>query len=698
MKSKIQKIPFLRLLLPLTGGIILQERFRADDDILLLIFILLSILLILIFLLRFSDNFRWNVTFGILISCILCFGGMKLTENKVHASVPANLRSGCIMLIPEEKGKTYKVVLGKVREKKAEGWFAIDGKMLVYINKDSTVSSLEPGDLLIFYSSLQVIEGPANPGEFNFSKYCQSLGIYCKTYLANGTWKKLNGKAGIFSLSKAEWIRMKLIHYIQKKNLINESLINSLLLGYREGLTGAQQQYFAASGAMHILAVSGMHVAIIYGALVFIAGLFFRRKSKYVLLLPLPVVWLYALITGMTPSVSRSAIMISMYVISRFLNRKTEPLNIILASGFFMILAEPQVIHQVSFQLSYAAVTGISLVFQGLYSKLKTASWFADQIISVICLSIAAQLFTFPLSIFYFHQFPNYFLITNLFAVPLSGIILIAGLIFFAFFFSPSISTFFAFILDKITGLLDTLTGIIGNLPLSSIANISIDVSGAILIYIIILLLCVYFRTRKILSLHLALAGIVLLCGETCCEIIRQSAKKEMIVLSVQGNMVINLVSGRDNLVVSDDTSLAAMSRIRSVAVNYWSSLRLDEPEYILMQDDRLSFEEKGLFLSGSNDHNFNFIQFCDAKIGILNDRYKTGRQTGAPIKVDLLIINSKYPVQISEIINNIIPASVVINRNVPKWIAEEIEDECIQYGIPYHNIYKSGYFKLSLF
>lgn len=684
--------------MPFLGGIVVQEKIRADEVILLLLLIFFSTLLFFLLILKLTDNYRWNKIFGILLYGIFCLAGMNLAEITAPTFRPENLRSGCITLIPEEKDKTYKIVLGKIKEKKSGGWYSIDGKVLVYLEKNSITGSLEPGDLLIFQSSLQVIEGPANPMEFDFRRYCQSFGISWKTYLRNDQWKKLSKKASFFSLSGAEWIRMKLINHMEQKNLRYESLINSLLLGYREGLSAEQQQYFAASGAMHILAVSGLHVAIIYGTLVFIISGFFRKKSGYVLLLPLPVIWAYALITGMTPSVARAAIMISMYVISGFLNRQTESLNIILSSGFFMILAKPSVIPQVSFQLSYAAVIGISVVFQGLYRKTKTGNWLLNQIISISCLSIAAQLFTFPLSMFYFHQFPNYFLITNIIAVPLSGIILIAGFIFWAFSFSMSISSIIALIMDKLTGLLDNFTKIMGTLPFSSTVNISIDGYEVLIIYIIIFFLVGYFRTKQIINLYFALICAVLICGDICRDKIRQSANKEIIVLSVQGTTAINLISGPLNMVITDDTSLVSRSRIRFHSVNYWYSLGLDEPEYIPLQyGNKCNFEDMELFLTEFNNGSIEFLQFCDAKIGILKDSCGYRRQTVTPLNLDLLIIKSKYPVQIGELTDNIKPGVVVIDRNVPSWISESIEKECFKYGIPFHNIYRTGYFKMEL-
>ncbi len=692
------KIPFLKILVPFTAGIVLQQKLNIEEGPILIIFIILAISLAVILMLRITDSYRWNLIFAILVYGILFSGGMKLTLHSVPLPGPEILRAGCITLIPEEKQETYKIVLGLIKEKIPDGWRSIDGKALVYFKKTDAVNKLEPGDFVLFYGSLRPIDLPANPMEFDFSRYCSNLGIYWKTYLDENDWKKLSGKRRLLSLSGAELIRLKLVRYIQSKDLANESLINSLLLGYRDGLTGDQQKYFAASGAMHILAVSGMHVAIIYGALVFIAGIFIRRKSGWILLLPLAPIWLYAFVTGMTPSVGRSAIMISLYVISRFLNRKAEALNIIFACAFFMIMGKPLIIHQVSFQLSFAAVAGIGIAFQGLFARMKTGIWIADKVLSICCLSVAAQLFTFPLSIYYFHQFPNYFLFTNLFAVPLSGIILITGFVFFLFFFCHPVSSFLGVVLDKITGLLDSLTRITGTLPLSSTANISINTFEVIIIYLIILFIIFYLSTKRTLNLHLALAGIAFICVENCQKTFSQSGKKEIVVLSVQGNTAINFISGTHNLVVTDDTSAESRHRIRSHAINYWCSSGADDTEFIIQQDNKIqNLREKSMWIDGSNDGTCQYIQFCNARIGILNDKFRKPIRAEVPIKLDLLVINMQYPVQVGNLKDYFNPGIIIINRDVPARMMQSIEDECIEYNIPCHNIYRSGYFKLEL-
>jgi competence protein ComEC len=698
MNFQLQKVHFLRLLIPFLAGIIMEEKIPAGKKTILLLLIVNIILLFLLMVVKGAGDYRWNRIFGILVYGILCLCGMNLTESKVPTLELENFRIGRIILIPEEKEKTFKIVLGKIKVKKSGFWYAVDGKILVYIEKTDRISNLEPGDWMIFHSALQVIEGPSNPKEFDFSKYCKNLGIYWKTYLKNPQWVKLSKNTNFFSLSGAERIRMKMIRFMEKNDLRHKSLIYSILLGYREGLSNAQQKYFAASGAMHILSVSGLHVGIIYGMLVFIIRFIFRRKSGSMLLLPLVVIWIYAMITGMTPSVLRSSLMITLYIISKFINRQTESLNIILFSGFIMILAEPSVIHQVSFQLSFAAVIGISIVYTGLYRFMKTGYWFPDQVISITCLSIAAQLFTFPISMYYFHQFPNYFLITNLFAIPLSSLILINGFMFWTFAFNATVSSMLAVTLDKFAGLLDGLTKIFGTLPFSSTGNISIGIFELIVIYGLIFCLVIYLRSRRVVSLYFTMFCALLICVQICLNKFLQTTHKEIVVLSLEGITAVNLISGSHNMVLTDDTSLVSRSRVGFHCINYWYSSDLEDPEFIYIRSDSDRYsKDKELYISGYQRDGMIFIQFYNTKIGILSDGYKKGEKTKTQLELDLLIINAICPIDMAILAVDLKPDVVVIDRRVPEWNANELKMTCIRCGIPHHNVYLSGYFKLEL-
>jgi competence protein ComEC len=621
---------------------------------------------------------------------------MNLTDINIPASRSENLRMGKIGLIPEEKEKTCKIVLGNIKEKSSGYWYAIEGKILLYVEKSTRINELKPGDWVIFCSSLQLIERPSGPMGFDFNKYCKNNGIFWKAYLKNQQWKHLGTGRGGISLADAEKMRMKMIRFMSRNNFKHESLICSILLGYREDLSDSQQKYFSASGAMHVLAVSGLHVGIIYGMLVFIIRIVSRKKTGPLFLFPLLLIWLYALVTGMTPSVTRASLMITLYVISKSLHRRSGSLNIIFCSGFILILVQPPVIHQVSFQLSFAAITGISIVYNGLYRTIRTGYRLPDQVISITCLSIAAQLFTFPLSMFYFHLFPNYFLITNLFAIPLVTLILIAGLIYCFLAFNFTLSSVIGIMMDKLAGCLDGLTRTLGSLPSSSSEDIYIEVYEVVFIYGLILCLILFFYTRKINNLYFSLLFAIMICTSVCFNKLHQSVQKEFTVLMMERTTALNLISGSQNYLMILDTSVIKRSRICAQCMNYWNSKGLTDPE-IIDFFNKSYYSDNQLYIRNCQIHGMIFAQFRDLKFGVLYDYYRKDSNVHKLLDLDILIISSIHSIDLSGVWHDIKPGLVIIDGRLPEWSAEKIEMQCRESGIPFHNIRKSGYLNLEL-
>jgi hypothetical protein len=276
--------------------------------------------------------------------------------------------------------------------------------------------------------------------------------------------------------------------------------------------------------------------------------------------------------------------------------------------------------------------------------------------------------------------------------------ILIAGFMFWVFAFNATISSVLALILDNIAGLLDTLTKIFGTLPFSSSGNINTGIYELLVIYSLIFSLVIYFRTRRVIGLYLTLICTLLIFSKFCLDEFRQTTHKEVMVLSLEGITAINLISGSQNVILTDDTSQLSRAQIGLHCINYWHSADLEDPEFIQIRNDKnRHFADEKLYLSGYQRDKMLFIQFCDMKIGILSDCYLKESKTEVPLKLDLLIINAICPIDIATVMVDIKPDRLVIDRQVPPWSAEKIEMACILYGVPVHNVYRQGYFKLEL-
>ena len=209
----------------------------------------------------------------------------------------------------------------------------------------------------------------------------------------------------------------------------NFAVVTALVLGMDDYLDNDTRKEFSSAGAIHILCVSGLHVGVIY--MVLNALLFFLKRNKYARalrsLILLIGIWFYAMLTGLAPAVLRAATMFSFVIIGTGIKRKAGVFNSLTVSAFILLLFNPFLIYNVGFQLSYAAVIAIVAIQPTIYQIWQPKNKIADNIWGITTVSVAAQLGTAPLGLFYFHQFPNYFIITNLIAIPLATLILYAG-------------------------------------------------------------------------------------------------------------------------------------------------------------------------------------------------------------------------------------------------------------------------------
>jgi len=695
--EEIRKIPFLRILFPLISGIIVQERENICIYMILPGIILSFSLVLLVYIIQNVRRSGRDKIFGILVFIFLFLAGMGLMRKENITNEPESIRLGRVMDIPEKKDKTCQLILTGLWEKRPAGWHPLRGRILLYIEKSSKAKDVSPGDLVAFYCPLEQIEEPANPMEFDFRRYCYIHGIFWRGFLKESTWQLLEGNDHFHIKGCAERIRMDLLSLIDDYNFQYPNLISSLLLGYREQLDKQQKEAFAGSGAMHILAVSGLHVGIIYGMLIFLLIPFSRKRSGLFHLLPVPFIWLYALLTGMTPSVSRAALMLSFYALSRYINRKTNLSNIIFVSALIMIFFDPKIIYSVSFQLSFMAVTGIAFVFPGMYAYLKTPNQLINKVTGLLCLSVSAQLFTIPLSLYYFHRFPHYFLITNLFVIPLAVLILYSGCMFLIFSFFKPVALFFAHILNLLSGLLQKVTNIISSLPFSESNNIGLSISDVVLLYLFIfsVIACIRYHSARLLLTGLFMLLIITVKG--FCEKAVQAKQKNFMVCSVEGATVLNLIDGFQNIVITSDTSQSCRERIFYHLNTYWINSGLNEAEFYDLCQSRPDQHDQFCIIRPEKLKNkLVLIQFFKMKIGILSGQPEFNRNVRKKLQLDLLIINASRNIDLLELMDYVEPEIIIIDQNVTEWETKKLETICVELNIPYHTVYDMGYFMMN--
>lgn len=323
----------------------------------------------------------------------------------------------------QERTKTFRY------EAEVEG----GGKVLLYLQKDSMPMPVM-GDVLLVET--QVRRG-GKSGKFDYGLYLRRQGIVGTCWAHRRNWQLIGHEDDMGLKGLAKRSQYFLYQQYRKMGIERQELgiISALTLGYREDLDKDVQRAFSASGAMHVLAVSGLHTGIVWGIVMWILtlGVLYKplwedKFRRWLLnISTIVLIWTYAFLTGLSPSVMRSALMLTFWALSSLLEQQTSRWNPLLAAAVVILIVNPLALWSVSFQLSFAAVAGIMLFGSSMQQAVVSKGRVWQSVSGLLIVSLAAQLGTMPLTLHYFGQTSNYFALTNLIVVPMAGILLSLG-------------------------------------------------------------------------------------------------------------------------------------------------------------------------------------------------------------------------------------------------------------------------------
>jgi len=487
-----REYPFVRLLLPLIGGILLSFGFKIAIP--LWIFPAFFIVLLLFTLPKGSYHYRFS--YGLLVSSFLFLFGYHFAQQYDQSQ-----RDNYFNNFTENKSAIIGTVLNKVKTAKS---YRVDlrieavegsdekvvGKLLTYIAQSERSEYLAYGDQIRFSNYIQPIEGPKNPDAFDLKSYYFTQNFHHQTYLKDAQWQLIAREQGNPIIAFATRARDRLIDilsdHLPTKNEL--AVASALILGKKDLLEADTKVAYANTGAMHVLAVSGLHVGLIYIGLSFLLGLIPIRSAIWVWVktwLMVAGVWFFAILTGASPSVLRAATMFSFIILGRAMRHHPNIYNTLAASAFLLLCVNPFMIFSVGFQLSYLAVTGIIYFQNKIYGLIYIPNRVGDYIWKLTAVAIAAQLVTLPISLYYFHQFPSYFWLSGLVVIPAAMLIMgLAILLFVVTVVLPKIAFFPGLLLYGTIYLTNGLIFLISGLPASIIDGIWLTPWTLLVLYI----------------------------------------------------------------------------------------------------------------------------------------------------------------------------------------------------------------------
>ena len=524
----------------------------------------------------FDKSSAIGVATGAIGLCAVFLAGYKsvhLRNESLRSKTLIGLKSPVhaykvkLLSVAEEKGKFWRCTGRVVAAQTSTGWLVSDGKIFLLWPKQEKVTDLDYGDLLLVKGHPAVVAGPQNPHEFDYRQFLSWRNIFHQHHIRSGDWKVIQRSTDhgfLFFASRARaWTTGVIEKYV--KGAREQAIVKAFVIGVTDGIDDELKQAYAAGGAMHVLAVSGLHVGILYGILL----LFLRRLEKMpggkwiLAALSLVVLWSYAFITGLSPSVLRAVTMFSFMAIANPIRRSQNIYNTLAASAFVLLMYDPFLIMSVGFQLSYLAVLGIVALYRPLYNLLEPKWSWLDWMWQITCISMAAQLATVALTLFYFHQFPVYFLIANLFVIPVSTVILLGGMGLLVISSLDWLATWLGTALEAIVYGLNYLLFQVERLPYSVIDSIQLSVVHSMCLLAFIVGVFFLLSTKRFYWIvALTLVAIVFSLA-SWNRITRISRLTSFTVYRVAGQSALEWVSQSESYFMADSVLLINEERIR---------------------------------------------------------------------------------------------------------------------------------------
>jgi len=418
----------------------------------------------------------------------------------------------------------------------------VKGKLLLTFTSDTAHTTFAIDDELLVLGKLGNINPPLNPNQFDYKSYLKKKGIlhqiksdYSQIHLKSGGTKTLKGIASNF--------RAHIISKLEKENFGSDELgiIQALLLGQRNDISATIYDNYKKAGAVHILAVSGLHIGILLLLLQFILKPLERLpKGKTIKLIVIVLLlWSFAFVAGLSPSVVRAVTMFSFIAYAFYLNRPANMFNIIALSMFFILLVKPLFLFEVGFQMSYAAVFSIVWIYPKLQRFWYPKHFMTNKLWQLLSISIAAQLGVLPISLFYFHQFPALFFVSNLVIVPFLGIVLGIGILLIVLSLLNILPSFLVSTFNFLIHTMNTVIGWVAKQEEFVFSNIPFDLMQVLLTYLMIFGLIVSVSKPKFKNVSFLLSTIMVLSGWSVYKQYELKEKEQLVLAHQTKNSVL---------------------------------------------------------------------------------------------------------------------------------------------------------------
>jgi competence protein ComEC len=675
-----QHTPALRLLVPFACGILLQWYTKPPAAVVWFAAALSILILTLFAILPLHRRFKAAPLQGLALTLLIATTGMCITTwndiryDQQWFGKTGTANDGLIVTLQEplvEKPNSYKALARIEKIVGNDSVLPATGKAIFYFNKEAA-AGLEYGTQLWVIKKVEPVRNSGNPAGFDYQRYSLFAGITHQSYLTANDFI-------ILPTQKKNWFDNVIVNLREQIVTILKThvggaketgLAEALLIGYKDDLDKTLVQAYSNTGVVHIIAISGLHVGLIYGVLLLLTKPLRGKKLRGLrFIIILAALWSFGVLAGAQPSVLRSVVMFSFIAASVVLDRNASVYNNLALSALLLLCYNPLWLWDVGFQLSYTAVLSIVIFFKPIYNWIYLQNKALDGIWRLMAVTLAAQILTTPISLYYFHQFPVLFLFTNLVAVPLSTLILFCEMLLCILNFITPVAAALGW---ATTVLIRLMNGFIEQMDAVSFAvweGIFISGLQALLLMAFIAGFSFWLLERWRAGLWCALLSLLVFTTLRTFSIIHASGQQKLIVYNIAKRQAIDVFSGRTAAFIGDAALLQ-----NSVA----AKLHL-QPTRIAHRIHDITFPSTKAF------------QWCGKTVMIIDTAIAL--QSFSKLHVDVLVLSKNPKLYIKDVVAHFAVSQIVIDASVPPWIARLWQQDCNAIKLPCYDVAQKGAF-----
>jgi len=702
--------PLIRLLIPFLGGVIyalIESGWQFEISWLIVVLGSLTIVLLLLTLFHnLSFRTRWMPGLTIFLLMII-LGIVTVQSNKAELIGSKELAWGSsryqifpaeILEPPGNSSRSVRLIVRRYEVDTLRKLLIKREKVSLFLEKDTNSLDLQFGDWLIVSTSLKPVRDESNPYGFDPAAYYGRIGVFSQGWVKSTDWKPTHLSKSYLIRRWAFTLRDRMMNILRENSLKGEefAIASAILLGYTGEIGQDLRKGFAATGAMHVLAVSGMHVGVIFLFLERLLAFLKRRRFGTMIraILMIFIIWCYAMVTGLSPPVFRAALMLSMIIVGGTFKRKTDSLNIVGASMLVMLLIDPSLLLHLGFQFSYLAVFGILILYKPVYQLFPAVGWVARKVWGLIAVSIAAQLATFPIALYTFHQFPNYFLLTNLLILPLASFVIYSGIGVLALSPVPVLSALLAKVLTIIVAILNSIIRFIENLPGSTSTGFYPSLPEILILYLGIAVVCSFLFTRKTIWVYTLLVLIIMWSIMNGSRDYKRTNRSVIVIFQVKGASQYTFVKGNAALTIKDYKASCNEPFAQEVLSMYLLAEGITTAQTTYLTDNHFQgaddLREFGFFARKGS-----FLQFADQRIAIFSSELPYVLSDS--LHVDIVILRNNPSVSIERIVQTFSPHQIVIDPTNSWYNTRKWREQASGLGVPCYNVMEEGAYILDV-